>query len=93
MDMILMLAMGKSSRSCTSTLFPTEGAETELVFTLRATVSDILAIFKIGIFGHKTDHCQKFQELHICSLPQGGWGWSEMTLPAPISEILPNFQT
>ncbi len=48
------VAIGKSSRSCTYTLFLPPGVEIELIFTLRVAVSEILAVFNIAIFGHET---------------------------------------
>ena len=44
------LAIGQSSRSCTCTRFLPQGVKLELIFALRAVVSEMLANFQIAIF-------------------------------------------
>ena len=62
------------TRSCTYTLFLPQGVEIELIFTLRAAVSEITSQFsKVPYLGTKLGHWPKFQKLNIYSLssPRG----------------------
>ncbi len=62
------LAIGKSSGSCTYTLFLPQGVAVELILALWAPVSEIRANFKIAIFGHETWQVAKVSEVaHISS--------------------------
>ena len=49
LDFSMWVAIGQSSRSCTYTLFLPQGVEIELIFALRAAVSETWPIF-----GHET---------------------------------------
>ncbi len=88
------LAIGQSSRSCTYTLFLPQGVEIELIFTLRAAVSEIQADFQ---------HCHIWtwnlaigQSSSSCTynffLPQGVEIELIFALRAAIYEIQGNFQ-
>ncbi len=59
----------KSARSCIWTLFLPQKVEIELIFALRAAVSEIWAHFENAIFGHETRNLQKVPE--VAYLPQG----------------------
>ncbi len=69
--------LGQSSRSCRYTPFLTERVEIELIFALRAAVSEILADFvKLPYLGMKLVNRPKFQKLNIYSLSTlEGWNW------------------
>ena len=63
------LASTKTSRSCTYTLFFPWGVEIELIFALRAAISEIQAIFQNCHTGHETWLLAKVAHI-IYSLPQ-----------------------
>ena len=63
------LAISQSSKSCTYILFLPHGGEIEIIFVLRAAVSEIYGlIFKMALFGHETWPLAKVPEVaHLLS--------------------------
>ncbi len=74
------LAIGQNSRSGTYTLFPPGAQKTELIFTLRAEVSEILADFQnchISAWIQEVAHILSFFSIerwaYFCSTGSGSW--------------------
>ena len=75
-------------------LFLPQGVKIEVIFALRAAVSEIRAIFKIAIFGHETWPSAKVPEVaHITSFhPRGAKLSLFFARRAAVSEIRADFQ-
>ena len=81
-------------QSCTYTVFLPQGGEMELVFALRAAVSEIGPIFKIAVFEHETWPLANVPEVctYTLFLPQGVEIYLIFTIRAAVSEIWADFQ-
>ncbi len=80
------------SQSCICSLFLSQGVEIKHIFSLRATVFEIRANFKISIFGHEIWNLKKGAKVaYIRSYPKGVEIKLIFTLRASVFEIRDDF--